>query len=94
MMGADYNNGCLLPFSSPSMGECNMTMKKTKAAATPRTPASSNAGFHQMKFDNDAYRKLTHEREHLQSLGRHPSFSDALRELYNDAHAYRKHILK
>lgn len=63
-----------------------------KQRAKPKT--DTNAGFHQMKFDNDAYVKLKHEREHLTSLGRHPSYSDALRELYNDALAYRKRVLK
>jgi hypothetical protein len=52
----------------------------------------TNTGWHQAKFDDDAYGKLKHEREHLCSLGRHASFSDAFRELYSDAMRQRKKL--
>jgi len=70
------------------------TFPKKKQTPVPPPRIPTNIGFHQMKFDNDAYVKLTHEKQHLCSLGRHASYSDALRVLYDDAHLYRKHVLK
>lgn len=55
-------------------------------------PSDSNIGYHQAKLDDDAYNKLKHEREHLCKMGRHASFSDALRELCQDALNYRKSL--
>ena len=52
----------------------------------------TNVGWHQVKLDDDAYGKLKHEREHLCSLGRHASFSDAFRDLYTDAMFQRKRL--
>lgn len=47
-------------------------------------------GYHQVKLDDDSYGKLRHEREHLKSLGRHASYSDAFREIYVDALSLRR----
>jgi hypothetical protein len=52
----------------------------------------TNVGWHQVKFDDDAYGKLKHEREHLCKMGRHASYSDAFRDLYTDAMLQRKRL--
>ena len=51
--------------------------------------SNDNLGWHQVKLDDDAYNKLSHERSHL-CKSRHASFSDAFREIYQDAMLYRK----
>ena len=53
---------------------------------------SDEIGYHQMKLDHDAYLKICHEREFHKSKGRHVSFSDAFREIYQDALLYRKSL--
>lgn len=64
-------------------------MTKKKEPVKPEK-SKTNVGYCQVKFDEDAYNKLKHEREHLCSLGRHASFSDAFRELHIDALLMRK----
>lgn len=65
-------------------------MTKKKEPIKLPEKSKTNVGYCQVKFDEDAYNKLKHEREHLCSLGRHASFSDAFRDLYTDAMLMRK----